>query len=132
VDINPDRMTHGTLRTFRLRTRPGSYHQKNQRDQFILQKRFENQIKENDIIFVSVNTPTKTYGQGAEMAADLQYCEKTARQILKTFPVVENRHRKKHAAVKTALPWKKFCLPAKAMLNLKFFPIRNSWRKAAQ
>lgn len=35
-----------------------------------------------DIIFVSVNTPTKTFGAGAGMAADLQYWEKTARQIL--------------------------------------------------
>lgn len=39
-------------------------------------------IRENDIIFVSVNTPTKTFGAGAGMAADLQYWEKTARQIL--------------------------------------------------
>lgn len=39
-------------------------------------------IRENDIIFVSVNTPTKTFGQGAGKAADLQYWEKTARQIL--------------------------------------------------
>ena len=39
-------------------------------------------IRDNDIIFVSVNTPTKTYGAGAGMAADLQYWEKTARQIL--------------------------------------------------
>ena len=36
-------------------------------------KDIENQIKENDIIFVSVNTPTKTYSAGADMAADLQY-----------------------------------------------------------
>jgi UDPglucose 6-dehydrogenase len=35
-----------------------------------------------DIIFVSVNTPTKTFGRGAGKAADLQYWEKTARQIL--------------------------------------------------
>jgi UDPglucose 6-dehydrogenase len=42
----------------------------------------EQGIKEADIIFVSVNTPTKTYGVGAGMAADLQYWEKTARQIL--------------------------------------------------
>jgi UDPglucose 6-dehydrogenase len=41
----------------------------------------ENGIRENDIIFVSVNTPTKTFGVGAGMAADLQYLEKTARQI---------------------------------------------------
>ena len=39
-------------------------------------------IRDSDIIFVSVNTPTKTYGVGAGMAADLQYWEKTARQIL--------------------------------------------------
>ena len=42
----------------------------------------ENGIREADIIFVSVNTPTKTFGQGAGKAADLQYWEKTARQIL--------------------------------------------------
>ncbi len=39
-------------------------------------------IAEADIIFVSVNTPTKSFGQGAGRAADLQYWEKTARQIL--------------------------------------------------
>jgi UDPglucose 6-dehydrogenase len=39
-------------------------------------------IRNNDIIFVSVNTPTKTFGAGAGMAADLRYWEKTARQIL--------------------------------------------------
>ncbi len=40
-------------------------------------------IAEADIIFVSVNTPTKSFGQGAGKAADLQYWEKTARQILR-------------------------------------------------
>lgn len=35
-----------------------------------------------DIIFVSVNTPTKTFGHGAGYASDLQYLEKTARRIL--------------------------------------------------
>jgi len=39
-------------------------------------------IRDADIIFVSVNTPTKTFGEGAGRAADLQYWEKTARQIL--------------------------------------------------
>ena len=42
----------------------------------------EEGIRNGDIIFVSVNTPTKTFGQGAGRAADLQYWEKTARQIL--------------------------------------------------
>ncbi len=40
-------------------------------------------IREAEIIFVSVNTPTKTFGAGAGMAADLQYWDKTARQIRK-------------------------------------------------
>lgn len=39
-------------------------------------------IREAEIIFVSVNTPTKTFGVGAGMASDLQYWEKTARRIL--------------------------------------------------
>ena len=39
-------------------------------------------IRAADIIFVSVNTPTKQFGQGAGRAADLQYWEKTARQIV--------------------------------------------------
>jgi UDPglucose 6-dehydrogenase len=40
-------------------------------------------IRSADIIFVSVNTPTKTFGEGAGKAADLQYWEKTARNIVK-------------------------------------------------
>lgn len=39
------------------------------------------QIKRADIIFVSVNTPTKTYGVGAGRAADLRYIESVARTI---------------------------------------------------
>ena len=38
-------------------------------------------IREADIIFMSVNTPTKTYGVGAGRAADLRYIEKCARKI---------------------------------------------------
>ena len=34
-----------------------------------------------DMIFICVNTPTKTYGIGAGMASDLKYVEKCARQI---------------------------------------------------
>jgi UDPglucose 6-dehydrogenase len=43
----------------------------------------DNSIREAHIIFVSINTPTKVFGYGAGYAADLQYWEKTARQILK-------------------------------------------------
>jgi UDPglucose 6-dehydrogenase len=38
-------------------------------------------IQESDIIFVAVNTPTKTYGVGAGRAADLSYVESVARTI---------------------------------------------------
>ena len=38
-------------------------------------------IDEADIIFISVNTPTKTYGMGKGMAADLKFIELCARQI---------------------------------------------------
>lgn len=38
-------------------------------------------IEAADMIFISVNTPTKTYGKGKGMAADLKYIELCARQI---------------------------------------------------
>ncbi|AOZ98555.1 UDP-glucose 6-dehydrogenase [Flavobacterium commune] len=40
-------------------------------------------IDEAEMIFISVNTPTKTYGKGKGMAADLKYIELCARQIAK-------------------------------------------------
>ncbi|MGJ1403277.1 nucleotide sugar dehydrogenase [Sphingobacterium siyangense] len=41
----------------------------------------EKAIDEADMIFISVNTPTKTYGKGKGQAADLKYIELCARQI---------------------------------------------------
>lgn len=38
-------------------------------------------INEADMIFISVNTPTKTYGKGKGQAADLKFIELCARQI---------------------------------------------------
>jgi UDPglucose 6-dehydrogenase len=38
-------------------------------------------IQESEMIFMAVNTPTKTEGEGAGMAADLQYVEACAKQI---------------------------------------------------
>ena len=60
----------------------------------------EKGVREADIIFVSVNTPTKTFGVGAGMAADLQYWEKTARTIL------ENANGNKIIVEKSTLPVK--------------------------
>ena len=45
--------------------------------------KIEEAIVEADIIFISVNTPTKTYGHGANRAADLKYVEAVARTIAK-------------------------------------------------
>jgi UDPglucose 6-dehydrogenase len=58
----------------------------------------ERSIAEAEIIFVSVNTPTKTFGEGAGRTADLQYWEKTARQIL------ENSTTSKIVVEKSTLP----------------------------
>jgi UDPglucose 6-dehydrogenase len=40
-------------------------------------------IDEAEMVFISVNTPTKTYGVGKGMAADLKYVELCARNIAK-------------------------------------------------
>ena len=63
----------------------------------------EKGIKESEIIFVSVNTPTKTYGTGAGMAADLQYWEKTARQVRECADSHKIVVEKSTLPVKTAL-----------------------------
>jgi len=60
-------------------------------------------IRENEIIFVSVNTPTKTFGLGAGMAADLQHWERTARQILEFSESSKIVIEKSTLPVKTAL-----------------------------
>ena len=86
-------------------------------------KDIENQIKENDIIFVSVNTPTKTYGAGADMAADLQYWEKTARQILKHSRSSKIVIEKSTLPVKTALAMEKILASAKG--KIKFDVLSN-------
>ncbi len=58
------------------------------------------QIKKADIIFVSVNTPTKTYGVGAGRAADLRYIESVARTI------AEHADRGKIIVEKSTIPVK--------------------------
>ncbi len=63
----------------------------------------ERNIKKSDVIFVSVNTPTKTFGAGNGMTADLQYWEKTARQILQSAESSKIIVEKSTLPVKTAL-----------------------------
>lgn len=57
-------------------------------------------IKRADIIFVAVNTPTKTYGVGAGRAADLRYVESVARTI------AEHADRDKIIVEKSTIPVK--------------------------
>ena len=82
-------------------------------------KDIENQIRENDIIFVSVNTPTKTYGAGAGMAADLQFVEKTARQILEHSLSSKIVIEKSTLPVKTALAMERILSSGKGKLTFE-------------
>ena len=59
-------------------------------------------IAEADIIFVSVNTPTKTYGVGAGRAADLRYIELVARTIAEVSTTPKIIVEKSTIPVKTA------------------------------
>ena len=59
-------------------------------------------IDESEMIFISVNTPTKTYGAGKGMAADLQYVELCARQIAKIATTDKIVVEKSTLPVKTA------------------------------
>jgi UDPglucose 6-dehydrogenase len=82
-------------------------------------KDIENQIKENDIIFVSVNTPTKTFGAGAGKAADLQFVEKTARQILEHSQSPKIVIEKSTLPVKTALAMERILASAKGKITFE-------------
>lgn len=62
----------------------------------------ENAIRQADVIFVSVNTPTKTFGMGAEKAADLRYVEAVARTIAEVVDEPKIIVEKSTIPVKTA------------------------------
>ncbi len=104
VDVNPDRIAAWNSDELPI-YEPGL-------DQLVAATRGKNLffstdieagIRENEIIFVSVNTPTKTFGLGAGMAADLQHWEKTARQILEFSRSSKIVIEKSTLPVKTAL-----------------------------
>ena len=80
-------------------------------------------IDEADIIFVSVNTPTKTFGEGAGKASDLQYIESTARSI------VSSSNSNKIVVEKSTLPVKTASALEKILNNnekgLKFEVLSN-------
>jgi len=81
-------------------------------------------IKEADIIFVSVGTPTKTYGAGAGRAADLKYVELCARDI------AEHASGKKIVVEKSTIPVRtaqslKTVLSANSKSDLEFQVLSN-------
>ena len=62
----------------------------------------EKNIKNSEMIFISVNTPTKTYGDGKGMAADLRYVELCARKIAEVATTDKIVVEKSTLPVKTA------------------------------
>jgi UDPglucose 6-dehydrogenase len=110
-------------------------------------------IKEADLIFISVNTPTKTFGAGAGKAADLKYVESAARQIAETVSsghkiVVEKStvpvkasesiatilHANKQPGVSFEVVQQSgfFIHTISRYVSLRCCPIRSSWLKAAR
>ncbi len=118
VDINPERIDAWNSNEFPV-YEPGldKIIKKTRGKNLFFAKDIEKQIKENDIIFVSVNTPTKTFGTGAGMAADLQYWEKTARQILENSQSPKIVIEKSTLPVKTALAMEKILNSAKGKIR---------------
>jgi UDPglucose 6-dehydrogenase len=118
VDINPQRIDAWNSNELPV-YEPGldKIIKKTRGKNLFFAKDIEKQIKENDIIFVSVNTPTKTFGTGAGMAADLQYWEKTARQILENSQSSKIVIEKSTLPVKTALAMEKILNSAKGKIR---------------
>ena len=108
VDINPIRIAQWNSDDLPI-YEPGLEEivKKSRGENLFFSTEIEKGIKEADIIFVSVNTPTKTFGAGAGMAADLQYWEKTARQIRENAESNKIIVEKSTLPVKTALAMKR-------------------------
>jgi UDPglucose 6-dehydrogenase len=82
VDINQSRIdawNSDKLPVFE----PGLYEivQKSRGKNLFFSTDVDKAVREAEMIFLSVNTPTKTYGVGAGRAADLRFIEKCARKI---------------------------------------------------
>lgn len=75
-------------------------------------------IRDSEMIFVSVNTPTKTYGVGAGRAADLKFIELCARRIARSVNGPKIIVEKSTVPVRTAESLKRVL-----HANVKSFPI---------
>ena len=118
VDINPDRINQWNSDNLPI-YEPGlhevimSVRGKN----LFFTTEIEKGIKEADIIFVAVNTPTKEFGVGAGMATDLQYWEKTARQILEHSETSKIVIEKSTLPVKTAQAMERILSSAQSQIR---------------
>ncbi|MCC9640671.1 UDP-glucose 6-dehydrogenase [Rhodopirellula sp. JC740] len=82
VDINAQRIAQWNSDTLPIYEPGLDEIVKGRRDQnLIFTTEVDQAIREADMIFISVNTPTKTFGVGAGRAANLEFIEKCARKI---------------------------------------------------
>ena len=96
-----------------------------QRDQnLFFSTEVEKEIREAEIVFISVNTPTKTYGVGAGRAADLRFVESCARQIAEVSDSDKIVVEKSTIPVRTAQSIKRI-LDASSRNGAKFQVISN-------
>jgi UDPglucose 6-dehydrogenase len=82
VDINADRIAQWNSDTLPV-YEPGLLEivQSTRHRNLHFTTAIEDSIRAADMIFIAVNTPTKTFGTGAGKAANLEFIEKCARQI---------------------------------------------------
>ncbi len=81
-------------------------------------------IRASDMIFISVNTPTKTFGMGAGRAADLRFVESCARQIAEVSDTDKIVVEKSTIPVRTAESIKRI-LDASSTNGVKFQILSN-------
>ena len=77
------------------------------------------------MIFISVNTPTKTSGEGKGYAADLKYVESCAKQIAEVSKTDKIIVEKSTVPVRTSEKIKEILRSNNKMLIFKFFLILN-------
>ena len=94
VDLNPQRITawNGPLENLPI-YEPGLAQvvDKVRGQNLFFSTEVDKAIEEAEMIFMAVNTPTKTEGKGAGMAADLRYveaCAKNIARVAKTYKIV--------------------------------------------
>jgi UDPglucose 6-dehydrogenase len=96
----------------------------------------EQTIAAADVVFISVNTPTKTKGLGAGQASDLKWVEASARTVAKaarghTIVVEKSTLPVRTAAVIQQILESAAVLPVARRRASRCSPTPSSWRRAA-